>query len=162
MAKKKSTDETAPTPAAGEETKKPAAKKKAAAPKAEAPAGDAAPAKAAAKAPAAKSAPASKKPAKPQTGTGGFGFGIDTNLAAQNAARMLLNRSSAPALGGTVKHLKDSLNKSQNAGLGNLLGGNTGTAGKSAGQSHFSNQQKGHNQATGHVGNTGVPRRTPG
>lgn len=111
-------------------------------------------------------ATAAKKIAKPAGGAGGFGgFGIDTNLAAQNAAKMLLNRSSSAnpsSSGGTVKHLKDSLAKSQSGNLGNLLGNTGSSGGKASNLPHFTNQQKSQNQATGHVGNTGVPRRTPG
>jgi hypothetical protein len=110
----------------------------------------------------AAAAPA-KKTAKP-AGGGGFGFGIDTNLAASNAAKMLLNRSASPtsSTGGTVKHLKDSMAKSQAGNLNSFLGGGSGGVGKSSNLPHFMNKQKSQNQATGHVGNTGVPRRTPG
>ncbi|HZZ43755.1 MAG TPA: hypothetical protein VFE58_12525 [Tepidisphaeraceae bacterium] len=134
MAKaKKSTEET------GAEEKKPASKKKA----------------------EPKSKPAAKK-TSPAT-AGGFGFGIDTNLAAQSAAKMLMGRSTQNmSTGGTVKHLKDTMAKQSGNALGNLLGSTGPGSGKSSNLPHFSNQQKGHNQATGHVGNTGVPRRTPG
>lgn len=161
MAKaKKTTDETKAA-AEGAEAKKPAApKKKAAAPKAEAVTAEApkAPAKTAAK-------PAAKKPAATKPAAAGFGFGIDTNLAAQAAAKMLLNRSASPAVsagGGTVKHLKESMNKPTGPGLGNLLGGTSAGGGKASNLPNFSNQQKGQNQSTGAIGNVGVPRRTPG
>lgn len=172
MAKaKKSTEGTEPvTPTEGAEEKKAAPKKKAAAAAKSGGTASAADTGAAEKKPAEKK-PAAKKPAaaKPATATpaGGFGgFGIDTDLAAQAAAKMLLNRSAGQSQqsseGSTVKYLKETMNKPQSGGAGNLLGGGPAGGGKASNLPHFKNQQKGHNQATGHVGNTGVPRRTPG
>jgi hypothetical protein len=171
MAKAKKT-ESAETP----ETKKtPAAK---AAPKAAKPAAKASPAAkappaaaAAAKQPAAaagKKAPAKvAKKSAPASGTPGTPL-IDTDLAAQNAASMLLNRPTAPT-GGTpqsgkessaFKNLKDQLAKPKPSGLSNLFGP-TGGGPKSVG--HFNaHQQKGHNQTFGGMNKTGVPRRTNG
>ena len=132
----------------------------------------AAPAKAAAaKAPAASAkAAAPKKPAAaakkaPAAPAAGLPM-IDTNLAAQAAASMLLNRptlegASAPAKeSSTFKNLKEQIAHPKPTGLGNLFGP-TGDQKKSGG--HFSiHQDKGHNQTFGGMNKTGVPRRTNG
>lgn len=160
--------------AAGEAKEQPA--KKPAAKKADAPKAETAPkaTAAAAKKPAAKAAakPAAKTPTK--AGSTGAGAGavpmVDTNLAAQAAAKMLLNRASGNAANdagapkkesGAFKQLKESLNKPN---LGNL-GGAAGPLGqqKHGNLPHQFQQQKGHNQTFGaDVNRTGVPRRTPG
>ena len=95
---------------------------------------------------------------------------IDTDIAAQNAAAMLLNRpASEGATSGTgdsakesatFKNLKDQLANPKPASLSNLFGP-SGDQKKSGG--HFNlNQQKGHNQTFGGMNKTGVPRRTNG
>jgi hypothetical protein len=148
---------TAKTPA----TSKPAVAAAAPAPaKAAAATSKASPAKAAApKKPAAKKIAAAATTGMPM---------IDTNLAAQNAAAMLLNRPVLENAGdatavqkesSTFKNLKEQLAHPKPTGLGNLFGP-AGDSKKSGG--HFStHQDKGHNQTFG--GNkTGVPRRTNG
>ncbi|MDQ3439261.1 MAG: hypothetical protein M3478_02795 [Planctomycetota bacterium] len=111
--------------------------------------------------------------------TGGSGGGtpqvpsIDTNLAASNAAAMILNRAATGgnAQGGAnqpakkesaaFKNLKDSLNKPASGGLG----GNFGSIGaqKKSGQNFGGGKQVGRNQTFGaDVNRTGVPRRTGG
>lgn len=124
---------------------------------------------AASKAPAAKAA-APKKPAAKKiaaAATSGMPM-IDTNLAAQNAAAMLINRpvlenaGDAPAQkeSSTFKNLKEQLAHPKPTGLGNLFGP-SGDSKKSGG--HFSaHQEKGHNQTFGGLNKTGVPRRTNG
>jgi DNA-binding protein HU-beta len=126
------------------------------APKAAAAAKSAAPVKKA----VAKKAPASSSTSMPL---------IDTNLAAQNAASMLLNRStdestpaesSEPAKESTAfKNLKEQLAKPKPTGLSGLFGP-TGEQKKSGGGFNV-NQQRGHNQTFGGM-KTGVPRRTNG
>jgi hypothetical protein len=93
---------------------------------------------------------------------------IDTNLAAQTAAAMLLNRPAAEGAAhtepgkesSTFKNLKDQLAKPKPSGLSNLFGP---TGDQKKGSGHFNlNQQKGHNQTFGGMNKTGVPRRTNG
>jgi hypothetical protein len=115
-------------------------------------------AKTAAKKPVAKRAPAA--PA-------GMPM-IDTNLAAQAAASMLINREtieSAEAAppsakeSGAFKNFKEQIAKPKPASLSNIFGPATDLK-KSGG--HFNiNQQKGHGQTFGGL-NKGVPRRTNG
>jgi RNA polymerase primary sigma factor len=96
---------------------------------------------------------------------------IDTNLAAESAAKMLLARPEEAATGGqapapaekessTFKNMKEQLAKPKPAGLGNLFGPTGGE--KKFGNQGFSNQQKGHNQTFGGINKAGVPRRTNG
>jgi hypothetical protein len=123
----------------------------------------------------AANAPIAKKPVgkkAPAIAPAGM-LTIDTNLAAQNAASMLLNRpvvegggsaSSQPGQpakeSSTFKNLKDQLANPKPTGLGNLFGP-AGDQKKSGG--HFSaHQEKGHNQTFGGMNKTGVPRRTNG
>jgi hypothetical protein len=141
-------------------------------------AADAQPAKApTAAAPAAKKAPAVKKPAaaagkpaKSGATAGGSGGGtpmVDTNLAAQAAAKMLMNRAvGGPASttpqkeSGAFKQMKDALNKPQISGPGGPV---TGGGHHRSNLPHQFQKQKGHNQTFGaDVNRTGVPRRTPG
>jgi len=152
---------------------KPAPKTTAKTPATSKPVAVAVPAKAAAaasKAPAAKAA-ATKKPAAKKiaaAATSGMPM-IDTNLAAQNAAAMLLNRPVLENAGdatavqkesSTFKNLKEQLAHPKPTGLGNLFGP-AGDQKKSGG--HFStHQDKGHNQTFGGLNKTGVPRRTNG
>ena len=166
MAKATKKTESAETP-----EKKPAAKTPAKASKPAPAAKSAGPAPAAApaaeKKPAAKKAPAkaAKKSAPPAMA--GSTPLIDTNLAAQNAAAMLLNRGSAtagvPQAGkesSAFKSLKDQIARPKPTGLSNLFGPGSGSQ-KPAG--HFNaHQQKGHNQTFGGGNKTGVPRRTNG
>lgn len=93
---------------------------------------------------------------------------IDTDLAAQTAAAMLLNRPATEGAAqtepgkesSTFKNLKDQLAKPKPAALANLFG-TTGDQKKASG--HFNlNQQKGHNQTFGGLNKAGVPRRTNG
>jgi DnaK suppressor protein len=149
---------TAKTPA----TSKPAVAAAAPAPaKAAAATSKASPAKATApKKPAAKKIAAAATTGMPM---------IDTNLAAQNAAAMLLNRPVLENAGdatavqkesSTFKNLKEQLAHPKPTGLGNLFGP-AGDSKKSGG--HFStHQDKGHNQTFGGLNKTGVPRRTNG
>jgi hypothetical protein len=94
---------------------------------------------------------------------------IDTNLAAESAAKMLLARpaeatdqAAAPQANkesSTFKNLKEQLAKPKPAALGNLFGHGGGE--KKFGGHNF-NQQKGHNQTFGGINKAGVPRRTNG
>jgi hypothetical protein len=156
--------------------KKTPAKPKAAAPKATK---AKAPATKAAKpaAPAAeKKTPAKKAPVKaaarkptPAPAAGLSTPLIDTSLAAQTAAAMLLNRPAAPAApaapqaskeSSAFKNLKDQLAKPKPTGLSNLFGP---TADQKKAAGHFNlHQQKGHNQTFGGLNKAGVPRRTNG
>jgi hypothetical protein len=95
---------------------------------------------------------------------------IDTNLAAQTAAAMLVNRDTSaatppteqgeqPRESSTFKNLKEQLARPKPAGLGGLLGP---VGGEKKQSGHFFNQQKGHNQTYGGFNKAGVPRRTNG
>jgi hypothetical protein len=113
--------------------------------------------KAPTKATAKKSAPAAGAPTTPL---------IDTGLAAQNAAAMLLNRPAAPTApqpnkeSSAFKSLKDQLAKPKPTGLSNLFGP---TADQKKAAGHFNlHQQKGHAQTFGGLNKAGVPRRTNG
>lgn len=115
----------------------------------------------AARKPAAKRAPGAGAPAGVPM--------IDTNLAAQAAASMLINRETiesaeaAPATtkeSGAFKNFKEQIANPKPSGLSNLFGPG-GDMKKSGG--HFNvHQQKGHNQTFGGMNKTGVPRRTNG
>lgn len=123
-----------------------------------------APAKKAASAPA----PKAKKAAKPSAASTGVPL-IDTSLAAQAAAKMVVNRdmlgsgkpSGEKKESGSFKQLKESLLKPAVQGPGGLLSpigqqkkANTGFGGRN---------QVGHNQTFGaDVNRSGVPRRTSG
>ena len=136
---------------------------------------------------AAKPAATKKKASPASSGSGGGGSAvplIDTDLAAQAAARMLISRATSGAApspqpadraaegeqpdagekreSSTFKQLKNSMNKPASGGLGGILGG--GPAGKK-GNTGFGggNQQVGRNQTFGaDVNRAGVPRRTGG
>lgn len=91
---------------------------------------------------------------------------VDTSLAAETAAKMLLRRpnTSTPATSqkesGTFKSLKESLNKPNLGGLDQVIGS---IGPQRSNLPHQRDQQKGHNQTFGaDVNRTGVPRRTPG
>jgi len=134
-------------------------------------------------APAKKPAPAAKGKgpaggAKKQSAGGGGAPQtpmIDTNLAASNAAAMILNRAvtgggGTPQTGAnqpakkesaSFKNLKDSLNKPAAGGLGGNFGGIG--AQKKSGQNFGGGKQVGRNQTFGaDVNRAGVPRRTGG
>jgi len=115
--------------------------------------------------PASKKAPARKSvPAAPA----GMPM-IDTNLAAQAAASMLINRETIESAGaaappakesGAFKNFKEQIARPKPSGLSNLFG--PGSDMKKSG-GHFNvHQQKGHNQTFGGMNKTGVPRRTNG
>jgi hypothetical protein len=123
------------------------------------------------KKPAAKAAQpkvaAKKAPAKPASAGAAGMPQIDTNLAAQNAAQMLVNRPAASAgpagdkpkqETSAFKNMKDQLAK-KTTGMGHLFGP---ASDNKKGGNHFTNQQKGHNQTQGGFNKTGVPRRTNG
>jgi hypothetical protein len=91
---------------------------------------------------------------------------VDTDLAAQTAAKMLLRKpaSAAPATppkeSGAFKNLKESLNKPALGGLDQIIGS---TGPQRSNLPHQRDQQKGRNQTFGaDVNRAGVPRRTPG
>lgn len=117
-----------------------------------------------AKSPAAKSTKAARPAAAPASTPV-----IDTNLAAQSAARMLLARAAGhrPASvpqsqSSTIQHLKEQIARPKGA-LNNLLqstGGQSSLPGSHLPHSHASG---GHAQTRGpNVNRTGVPRRTSG
>ena len=120
--------------------------------------------KSAAKSAATKKPAAKRAPAGPPAGVPM----IDTNLAAQAAASMLINRDtieSAEAApppakeSGAFKSLKEQIAKPKPTGLSNIFGPATDLK-KSGG--HFNvSQQRGHGQTFGGL-NKGVPRRTNG
>ena len=127
----------------------------------------------AAKTPAKKSAPARGKSKSPAaSGTGGSSFPtIDTNLAAQAAAKMLTagrtSRNTSTASGqpqsAMFRQMKDSLSKPHLSGMDSVLD-KSGPAGtKRPNLPGGRNEQVGHNQTFGaDVNRAGVPRRTPG
>lgn len=105
--------------------------------------------------------PARKAPAKAAPAGSSM---VDTDLAAQAAAKMLLSKPMAndplKKESGTFKSLKESLNKPHLGGLDQIIG--SGGAQRSN-LPHRRDQQKGHNQTFGtDATRTGVPRRTPG
>lgn len=138
------------------------------------------------KQPAAGGAATKKKaPAKPAAGGSGGVPLIDTSLAAETAAKLVMNRvllgsagaeaaqqpaedSQAGAEAGekressTFKQLKAGLNKPAAGGLGGLLGNpNAGRKGNTP--FGGGNQQVGRNQTFGgDITRSGVPRRTGG
>lgn len=95
---------------------------------------------------------------------------VDTSLAAQAAAKMLLARATAGTPhaqppqdeSSSFKQLKESIQKPHLHGTGNLLNNNAPTAAKRS-NLPFGNKQVGHNQTFGaDVNKAGVPRRTGG
>ena len=115
-----------------------------------------------------KSAPKRKAPAKKAGSSGGSPM-INTDFAAQSAARMLVNRaanipiSTQPQKKETsaFKQMKDSIAKPHLASMDTMLN-STATPGTQPTTQH-STQQKGHSQTyNADVTRTGVPRRTPG
>ena len=123
---------------------------------------------------AKKKAPAKAKkaaaPAKPATGGTG-GPRIDTNLAATNAAKMLLSKSkmgeqptgNQPVKeSGSFKQMKDALKKpgttGLNAALGNTFGGNK----SNLPAPNTRGPQQANSQTQGSFNKFTVPRRTGG
>lgn len=93
---------------------------------------------------------------------------VDTSLAAENAARMLVSKFNKPAgakatpapESAMFRQLKEGLNKPHSAAMSNLL---DKSQGPQHAKSHPQMKQVGHNQTYGaDVNRTGVPRRTPG
>lgn len=127
-----------------------------------------------------ESKPAAKSPKAPAKGKkapaiAGAQSPIDTNLAAQAAARMLLAKATgalptgnAPAAprenSSTFKQMKDSLDKGHLSGIDNVLASTSDPAAKKiAPGSGLRNKQVGHNQTFGaDVNRANIPRRTGG
>ena len=133
-----------------------------------------------------KSAPKAKGADKKSAPAGGSSAPmIDTSLAAEAAARMLLNRSASGPVGAaasgaaaqpqadapeqaqdkretsTFKQLKQGLSKPASQNLGGILGGVQG--GKKSNQPFGGPNQQFRNQTFGaDVNRSGVPRRTGG
>jgi hypothetical protein len=118
-------------------------------------------------APASTSAAKTKKAAKPAAPPSGVPL-IDTSLAAQAAANMVVNRdllAPKPAgekkESGSFKQLKESLLKPSVQGPGGLLSPQGPQ--KKFNQGFGGRNQVGHNQTFGaDVNRSGVPRRTSG
>lgn len=135
--------------------------------KAAAPAADAAKKKAPAAA-AKKAAPAKKATTQATSTSHPM---IDTNLAASNAARLLVGgfksagnaSANAPKQESAMfKSLKAGINKPSGSAMSNLLDKSHGPTDPTKSHGGF-NKQVGHNQTYGaDVNRTGVPRRTPG
>jgi hypothetical protein len=115
-----------------------------------------------------------KKPAAKSkaAGAGGGGaFGIDTNLAAAAAARMLTARNQLKAQSGAgekdegslVKQIKQDLSKPAAGSMANLLDKTGGPGAKRPNLPFGGGNQVGHNQTTGgNVNRAVIPRRTGG
>lgn len=117
---------------------------------------------------AKKQAPAKKASPAKGVSQGGGGL-IDTDLAAQNAARLLVanlkkrgaaSQSTEPQ-SAMFKNLKANLSQGAGASIANVL---EQSHGPEVTKSHEAfNKQVGHNQTVGSDAvRTGVPRRTPG
>jgi len=122
-------------------------------------------------APSATKKPAAKSKATAKPAIAQAAPMVDTNLAAQAAARML----TAKAAGGlvapsgdkketsTFKQLKESFSKPHAAGMGTMLNSTISTAAKKSNAPFHGNKQVGHNQTFGaDVSRNNVPRRTGG
>ena len=117
---------------------------------------------------AKKAAPKKAHAKKPHAEPSGSPM-INTSLAAENAARMLmggLNRPAGKNAGAPrqesamFKQLKAGLNKPHSTTMSNLL---NKSQGPETTRSHQQFKQVGHNQTFGaDVTRSGVPRRTPG
>jgi len=103
------------------------------------------------------------------SGAGGSPL-VDTSLAAQTAAKMLLARAASGggqaggsrAESSTFKNLKESVQKPHLQGMNNLLNSTAPPAAKRS-NLPFGQKQVGHNQTFGaDVNRAGVPRRTGG
>ena len=123
--------------------------------------------------PAAKKAAPAKKKSTASAAPQGTPL-VDTNLAAQNAARMLAagahakqsqQQSARPqqkSESSLFKQMKAGLNKPAAGAMGGLLDKSGGPLQKKPNQP-FGGKQVGHNQTFGaDATRTGVPRRTPG
>ena len=119
---------------------------------------------------AAPKAPAkAKKAAKPQPATSSPM--IDTGLAAENAARMIMagtrpaqvsdDNAQPKKESSTFTKLKESLAK-PHINSGNPLLNNLGGAGNKNKPNFFGGKQVGHNQTFGSGSSRSVPRRTSG
>src|SRR5262245_57348760 len=112
-----------------------------------------------------KSTP-SKSRSRSSSGTATDGF-VDTNLAAQAAARMLLAKKSdqgdsKKSSGGLIDQLKADLNKHPSTSVAGVLD-KTAPPGTKKSHLPFGGKQVAHNQTfSGDVTRSGVPRRTPG
>jgi hypothetical protein len=127
-----------------------------------------------AEASAPKAAPRAKKPHGPARGSGGAtGLpSIDTNLAAQAAAKMLSagipSKNASGASGSKTessmfKQLKQGLSRSHLTGMADVLEKSALPGNKKPNLPSGRNEQVGHNQTFGaDVNRAGVPRRTPG
>jgi hypothetical protein len=102
------------------------------------------------------------RPAKPAT----VGMPmIDTSLAAQAAAAMLLNRRAAAseAKGSLIDQIKSDLNKPASAAVSGALNQSAPEGSKKPSNIPFGKKQVGHNQTYGgDLTRSGVPRRTAG
>ena len=116
-----------------------------------------------------------KPPAKTASsppGAGSGGLFVDTNLAAESAARLLAARVStkpvsaeAPARpeSAMFRHLKDGLAKPASQTISNLLDKHGGPEHKKSSAPFGAGPQVGRNQTFGaDVNRSGVPRRTGG
>ena len=110
--------------------------------------------------------PSAKKSAKAAGGPSGVPS-IDTSLAAQAAANMVVHRDKLASAGGdkpesaSFKQFKDSLNKSAAHGPAGFL--HSSAPVKKSSLPFNARKQVGHNQTFGaDVNRTGVPRRTGG
>jgi hypothetical protein len=126
------------------------------------------------------SGPGKKAPAKkaaPPAGKESAGVFVDTNLAAESAARLLAARVSTSAASARetsgdaqarpesamFKHMKDGLAKPAGQTMSNLLDKHGGPAQKKSAVPFHGGQQLGRNQTFGaDVNRAGVPRRTGG
>jgi hypothetical protein len=115
--------------------------------------------------------PAKKKETKGKPAVAGAAPLVDTNLAAQSAAKRLAAGFSSGIAGGApvapsaaFKHMKEAVNKPHIAGLDSILDKTAPSGpGKTNQPSHSFNKQTGRNQTFGaDVNRTGVPRRTGG
>jgi len=129
-----------------------------------------------AKAKKSEAAPAATGGAKKKTGKAKSGEPttaplVDTNLAAEAAAKRVV-AGLAPTMGGSAlpvresaafKHLKDSLSKPASSGLAGILDKTAGPSQKQSNAPFHGGKQLGRNQTFGaDVNRTGVPRRTGG
>jgi hypothetical protein len=119
-------------------------------------------------APASTTKSAASKPSKPAkaAATGDTPM-IDTSLAAQAAAAMLVNRNRASgdteARSSIIQQLKADLNKSPSHAVSNVLNKSTPEGARKPSATPFDQKQVGHNQTRGaDLTRSGVPRRTSG
>lgn len=125
-----------------------------------------------AKAKSSDTAGASRKKAPASKMVAGEAPLIDTNLAAQAAAKMLMARKqglvsatpTAPVAGSSsFRQLKESLAKPHVGGMDAILNTTAPAETPRSGTTFSQQNQRGHNQTFGaDVARTGVPRRTAG